>query len=77
MENVTTDTTGAPTSAMNPKVAASAITGIVLVVVVAVLSAVTPTMLETLGPWGVLIYSGIVALGSALAGYIKRPGDIR
>lgn len=74
--NVTTDENGVPTKEPTAKVRNGAITGILLAVGVAVLSAVTPEMLESLGYWGVLIYSGIVALGSSLAAYITKPTGI-
>lgn len=74
--NVTTDENGVPTSKPTAKVRNGALTGIALTVIVAVLAAVTPDMLESLGAWGVLIYSGIVALGSSLAAYATKPTGI-
>lgn len=74
--NVTTDENGVPTAKPTGKVVAGALTGIALSVGVAVLSAVTPEMLEGLGSWGVLIYAGIVTLGSTLAAYIKSPTGV-
>lgn len=73
---VTTDETGTPTPKPTAKVRNGAITGIALALGVAVLSAVTPEMLESLGSWGVLIYAGIVSLGSSLAAYLTRPTGI-
>lgn len=73
---VTTDEHGGPTLKPTAKVRNGAITGILLAVGVAVLSAVTPDMLEFLGPWGVLIYAGIVSLGSSLAAYMTKPTGI-
>jgi drug/metabolite transporter (DMT)-like permease len=61
-----------PESTVSPKVVAQAATGIALAVILAVITAVTPDMLSSLGSWGVLLYAGIVALGGALAGYVKR-----
>lgn len=75
-DNVTTDAQGEPTSKPTAKVRNGAITGIALAVGVAVLSAVTPEMLEGLGSWGVLIYAGIVSLGSSLAAYLTKPTGI-
>jgi hypothetical protein len=75
-ENVTTDENGVPTSQPTAKVRNGAIAGIALAVGVAVLSAVTPEMLENLGSWGVLIYAGIVALGASLTAYITKPTGI-
>lgn len=57
---------------ISPKVIASAATGVALVVIIAVLTAVTPDMLAGLGPWGPLVYAAVVALGSALSGYVAR-----
>lgn len=73
---VTTDENGEPTAKPTAKVRNGAITGIALAVGVAILSAVTPDMLTPLGSWGVLIYSGIVALGSSLAAYLTKPTGI-
>lgn len=73
---VTTDEHGGPTLKPTAKVRNGALTGIGLAVGVAILSAVTPEMLEGLGSWGVLIYAGIVALGSSLAAYMTKPTGI-
>lgn len=70
---VTTDENGEPTLKPQPKVAAGAITAGVLVVIVAILAAVTPDMLSGLGSWGVLLFAGITALGQFLGAYMKRP----
>lgn len=71
--SVTTDENGEPTLTPAPKVLASGVTMGALVVVVAVLGAVTPDMLTFAGPWSTLIYAAVVAAGGFLAGYIKRP----
>ncbi len=71
---VTADaTTGEPTAKPTGKVLATAVSGAALVVVVAMLAAVTPDLLTFAGPWSVVLYAGIVALGGFLAGYLKRP----
>lgn len=57
---------------ISPKVIAPAVVNVALLVVVAVLTAVTPTLLEPLGPWAALVGAGLAALAAALAGYIKR-----
>lgn len=75
-KDVTTDENGQPTAKPTAKVRNGAITGIALAVGVAILSAVTPDMLTPLGSWGVLIYAGIVALGSSLAAYLTKPTGI-
>lgn len=76
LEGVTTDANGEPTPKPTAKVRNGAITGIALAVGVAILNAVTPDMLANLGSWGVLIYAGVVALGSSLAAYITKPTGI-
>lgn len=76
LEGVTTDAEGVPTSKPTAKVRNGAITGIALAVGVAILNAVTPDMLANLGSWGVLIYAGVVALGSSLAAYVTKPTGI-
>lgn len=75
-DNVTTDAQGQPTAKPTAKVRNGAITGITLAVGVAILNAVTPDMLAGLGSWGVLIYAGVVALGSSLASYLTKPTGI-
>jgi hypothetical protein len=57
---------------VSPKVAAGAITSAALVVLLAIITAVTPDMVDGLGQWGTLVYAGIVALGGVIASYIKR-----
>lgn len=73
----TTDATGEPTPRPTSKVLAGAVTGLALTVVVAVLTAITPDLLEPLGPWAGPAFAGIGALAVALGAYIKRPtGDV-
>lgn len=73
-QSVTTDpTTGEPTLKPTAKVLAGAITSCLLVVVVAMLAAITPELLDFFGPWAPVIFAGVVALGGFLASYIKRP----
>lgn len=76
LKAITTDETGAPTSKPQPKVIAAALTGIVLTVIVGALNAITPELFTALGSWGPVVYAGVVALGSSLAAYIKRPGGV-
>lgn len=71
--SVTRDASGNPTLTPSPKIAAAGLTMGGLVVVVAMLGAITPDMLNALGSWGPVVFAGIVALGGFLAGYIKRP----
>lgn len=72
-QHVTTDENGKPTAAPAPKVLASGITAGGLVVLVAVLTAITPDLLAFAGPWAPVLFAGVVALAGFLAGYIKRP----
>jgi Na+-translocating ferredoxin:NAD+ oxidoreductase RnfE subunit len=58
-------------SAISPKVIASTVTSIALIVIVAVVSAVTPELFAGLGQYGPLAYAAVVALGGAVAGYLK------
>lgn len=71
--NVTTDAEGNPTLAPSPKVAAAAITGGVLTVIVAMLGAITPDLLAPLGAWANVAFVGIGALAATLGAYIKSP----
>lgn len=73
---VTTDANGKPTLAPQPKVIAGAIAGIALTVAVGAIDAITPDLFGALGPWAPVAYAGVVALGSSLAAYIKRPSSI-
>lgn len=72
----TTDEFGQPTAKPTAKVLAGAITGLGLTVVVAVLTAITPELLEPLGPWAGPAFAGIGALAVALAAYIKKPTGV-
>lgn len=59
-------------STVSPKVIVGAATGLVLAIVVAVLGAVTPDMLASLGAWAPLVFVAITTAATQLAGYIKR-----
>jgi hypothetical protein len=72
-ERVTRDSEGQPTLTPAPKVAAAGVTMGILVVLVAMLSAITPELLAFAGPWAAVLFAGVVALAGFLAGYIKRP----
>lgn len=65
--------TGEPTAAPAPKVLAAAAVSGSLVVLVAILTAVTPDLLAFAGPWAPVLFAGVVALAGFLGGYIKRP----
>ena len=66
-------TTGQPTTKPTSKVLAGAITAGALVVVEAAIAAITPDLFSGLGPWGGVVFAGVVGLGGFLAGYIKKP----
>ena len=72
---VTRGADGEPTLKPQPKVIAGAVTGLILTVIVGAINAVTPDLFAGLGQWGVVVFAGVVALGSALAAYIKRPAN--
>ena len=73
--NVTTNSNGERTSVPQAKVIAGAVTGISLAIILGMVQAVTPDHLSFLGQWGSVVYGGVVALGSAIAAYLKRPSD--
>lgn len=73
---VTTDEHGGPTLQPTAKVSAGAITGLALTVIVAVLTGITPDMLDFLGPWAGPVFLGLGALATSLAAYIKKPTGI-
>lgn len=72
----TTDESGQPTLKPTAKVRNGAITGLALAVVVAVLTAITPDLLDFLGPWAGPAFAGIGALAVALSAYITKPTGI-
>lgn len=65
--------TGTPTAKPTAKVAAGIITAGALVVLEAAITAITPDLFSGLGPWGAVVFAGVVGLGGFLASYIKRP----
>lgn len=70
---VTVDANGQPTAAPSPKVIAGIASSGALVVVVALLTAITPDLLSFLGPWAPVAFAGVVALAGFLGSYIKSP----
>lgn len=70
---VTRDKAGKPTALPSPKVLAGIASSGSLVVVVAILSAITPDLFAALGPWGPVAFAGVTALAGFLGSYIKRP----
>ena len=73
--NVTTNSNGERTALPQAKVIAGAVTGVILAVTLGMVQAITPDHLNFLGEWGGVVYGGIVALGSTIAAYLKRPSD--
>lgn len=59
----------------SPKVTSAGISSGIVVVVVAMLSAVTPDMLDWAGRWTPVIYAAVPALAAVLGAYIKRDPD--
>lgn len=72
-KSVTTDAEGQPTLTPAPKVAAGIVTSGSLVVLVAVLTAITPDLLTFAGPWAPVLFAGVVALAGFIGSYVKRP----
>lgn len=72
-DDVTTDENGEPTLKPTAKVAAGAISGIALTVIVAVLGAIDVNLLGFLGGWAPVALVGIGALATSLASYLKAP----
>lgn len=59
----------------SPKVASAGISSGVVVVVVAMLMAITPEMLDFAGQWTPVIYAAVPALAAVLGAYIKHDPD--
>ena len=72
-KSVTTDANGNPTLTPTPKVAAGIVTSGSLVVLVAVLTAITPELLSFAGPWAPVLFAGVVALAGFIGSYVKAP----
>lgn len=70
---VTTDADGQPTATPAPKVLATAAVSGALIVLVAVLTAITPDLLSFAGQWAPVLFAGVVALAGFIGGYVKRP----
>jgi len=56
---------------LSPKVTAQAVTSVVLVVLVAAINAITPELFSFLGDFAGIAFAAVVALGGALAGFLK------
>jgi hypothetical protein len=61
-----------PEKVVSPKVLGAAITSGVLLIVSAMLTAVTPDLLAPLGAWSAVVMAGIVSTASVLVAFIKR-----
>lgn len=62
-----------PSITLGPgKAISAALTGLGLTVLVGAINAITPELFEPLGPWGAVLYAGIVAGGATLATYVTR-----
>jgi hypothetical protein len=70
---VTTDAEGKPTLTPAPKVIAGAATAGAVVVIGAMLTAVTPELLSFAGPWAPVLFAGVAALAGFVGSYTKRP----
>lgn len=62
-------------SKTSPKVTSAGISSGAVVVLVAVLMAVTPEMLDFAGQWTPVIYAAVPALAAVLGAYVKRDPD--
>lgn len=60
---------------ISPKVSWGAAAGVILTVVVAMLTAITPDMLDWAGRYTPIIYAGIGALVTVSTAYLKRDPD--
>lgn len=59
----------------SPKVTTDLIVTVVGVVILSMLAAVTPDMLDFAGEWTPVIYAGVVGLAGVLGAYVKRDPD--
>ena len=69
----TADEQGNPTLKPTGKVLAGIASSGALVVLVAVLTAVNPELLDFAGEWKGVLYAGVVAIAGFLGSYIKAP----
>lgn len=56
---------------ISPKVTASGLTGLITTLLLAVVTLITPDMFTGLGKWSSLAYGLVIALASAVAGWLK------
>ena len=55
------------------KVAAVGVSGVILVIVVAILSGIAPGTFDGLGVWGPVVSAAVTALALFISGYVKKP----
>lgn len=72
-ERLTLDANGEPTLTPAPKVIAGGVTAAAVVVIGAMLTAITPDLLSFAGPWAPVLFAGVAALAGFVASYAKRP----
>lgn len=60
-----------PSKTISPKIIATGIVYVVGAFILAAVAALTPQLFDWAGPWGVVIYAGIVGAAAQLAGYLK------
>lgn len=60
---------------ISPKVSWGAAAGVILTILVAMLTAITPDMLDWAGRFTPIIYAGIGALVTVITAYLKRDPD--
>ena len=59
-------------NAISPKVTAGAVTGLALLFVSTVLSAITPDMLSGLGQWAGPVQGGLIVIGGTIAAWLAN-----
>lgn len=61
-----------PKSPVSPKVWAGLLTGLAVAAIGGLVTAVTPDTFDFLGPWGVIVYTGVTVGLAQLAAWLKR-----
>ncbi len=60
-----------PSKTISPKIIATGIVYLVGAFILAAGAALTPQLFDWAGPWGVVIYAGVVGAVAQLAGWLK------
>jgi hypothetical protein len=60
-----------PSKTISPKIIATGVVYLVGAFVLAAAAALTPELFSFAGPWGVVIYAGIVGAVAQIAGWLK------